>query len=312
MKKSIKISLVVPCLNEAGNINNIYERINEVFDGINKQVIFIDDGSIDNTYKEIEELSKKFKDVEGISFSRNFGKESALLAGLKISNGEYTAFLDADLQQEPKYILDMVNILDNNPEIDIVSAKPKKRNESSIMIAFKSAFYSLINKVSDIKLEKDVSDFRTFRTNVKEALLSMPEYYRFSKGMFSWVGFNNEYIEYEVQERRVGETKWSFSKLVKYGIDGIMSYTTSPLKIALYLGVILSAISILYMFYVIIKRVFFVADIPGYTTIVVLILLIGGIQLFILGLFGEYLAKMYIEVKNRPIYLVKENNMEKK
>ena len=305
MKKSIKISLVVPCLNEAGNINNIYERINEVFDGINKQVIFIDDGSIDNTYKEIEELSKKFKDVEGISFSRNFGKESALLAGLKISNGEYTAFLDADLQQEPKYILDMVNILDNNPEIDIVSAKPKKRNESSIMIAFKSAFYSLINKVSDIKLEKDVSDFRTFRTNVKEALLSMPEYYRFSKGMFSWVGFNNEYIEYEVQERRVGETKWSFSKLVKYGIDGIMSYTTSPLKIALYLGVILSAISILYMFYVIIKRVFFVADIPGYTTIVVLILLIGGIQLFILGLFGEYLAKMYIQEKNRPQYIIK-------
>ena len=303
----MKLSIIVPAFNEEGNIDTIYNNIKNVFQDINYEIIFVNDGSKDKTYKVLEAVYKGDKEhVRVINFSRNFGKDAAIYAGLKSSCGEYTAIIDADMEQNPKYLLQMLTFLDKNEDYDQVAMTIKKRKAGSPIKRFcAKLFYKLINKLSDIKFAEDASDFRMFRQNVKDAILSLPEKNRFSKGIFSWIGFNTKYMEYEVGKRTKGETKFNFKTSIKYAVDGIVGFSVKPLKIATVLGTITSLGGFIYLIYVIIKTLVLGADTPGFATIVCLILFIGGIQLICIGILGEYLSKTFIETKNRPIYVEK-------
>lgn len=304
-----KVSLVIPCYNEADNILPMFNLCKKTLNkDFHYQYVFVNDGSKDSTYQEITNLieNEKNEEIIGINFSRNFGKESAILAGLKNASGDYISLIDADLQQHPKYVNEMVQLLENNHSLDLIACYQKERKERSILKGFKSLFYSLINKISDTKFEKNASDFRTFRRNVLDSIIDLNEYHRFSKGLFAWVGFNTHFIPYEVEERKFGKSAWSFKSLTKYAIDGFVGYSTVPLKLATYLGIITSFISIIYMLWTVIGTVFFGNDVAGYTTIVTLILILSGIQLTCIGILGEYLAKTYLEVKRRPHYIIKD------
>ena len=215
--------------------------------------------------------------------------------------------IDADLQQRPEVVLRMLDTINNNEELDCVAAYQEKRKESKLMISLKNAFYRIINKVTEVDFVSGASDFRLMKRNMVDAVLEMTEYHRFSKGILSWVGFNTEYIPYNAEERESGESKWSTRKLFKYAFEGIISFSTFPLKLAAYVGFISSVLSVLYLIFVIIKKLAFGIDVPGYATIVVLVLFLGGLQLFSLGILGEYISKIYVQVKNRPIYILKEH-----
>lgn len=305
----MKVTLVVPCYNEEKNVGLFYQVADAAF--ANKkydyEVVFVNDGSKDNTYKELKSLFKTHPDkVSVVNLSRNFGKEAAILAGLKRASGDYIALVDADLQQRPEIVVDMVNYLEEHEEYDVVAAYQEHRIEGKLMSGVKKLFYTLINKVCDIEFYAGASDFRTFRRTVAEALINMPEYHRFSKGLFSWIGFNTYYLPYVAEERNAGETKWSVKKLIKYAMEGFMSFTTMPLRFATYLGMLVSVCAVLYMVFVIIKTLIFGETVPGYPTIVTLILFLSGVQLLILGILGEYLARIYVQGKGRPVYIEKE------
>lgn len=306
----MKLSLVVPCYNEQDNVELFYEECVKAFcgKGFDYEFVFVNDGSRDETLNRLKKLynEKTESNITVVSFSRNFGKESAIFAGIKNSVGDYVSLIDADLQQRPEVVLEMLDILETEPEYDCVAAYQGKRKESAIMKGFKSGFYKIINMLSEVELHADASDFRTFTRGVADAILEMSEYHRFSKGIFSWIGFNTKFIPYEVQERNAGETKWSFRKLVKYAFSGISAFSTKPLSIATYIGGVATFASLVYLIVVIIQRIFFNQAFSGYATIVVLILFFGGLQLFCIGIIGSYLAKTYIQSKNRPIYIAKE------
>lgn len=303
----MKLSLVAPCYNEEGNVRLFCEEARRILDGYDYEIVFINDGSKDGTLKVLRELyAEKREQMTIINFSRNFGKEAGLYAGLQHAKGDYVVIIDTDLQQPIEVAKEMMDFLEEHEEYDEVAAYQEQRKEGKIMTAFKSAFYSMINKLCDVELYKNASDFRCMRRCVVDAILSMTEYHRFSKGIFAWIGFETYYRPYEVRERNAGTTSWSFWKLVNYALEGVVSFSTKPLKMATKLGVVTSFFAILYMIVVIIQKLAFGNDVPGYPTIIVLILLIGGIQLTVLGIIGEYLAKMHIEVKNRPIYVAKD------
>ncbi len=303
----MKLSLVIPCYNEEKNVSLFYEAVKKDFADVefDYELVFVNDGSRDGTFKELQKLCDGDLPVKIINFSRNFGKESAMYAGLRESEGDYVTIIDADLQQKPSIALDMVRMLDNEPQYDCVAAFQDERKESKLLVFFKNGFYKLINKFSDTEFTQGASDFRTFRRPMVEAILSMDEYFRFSKGLFSWVGFNTKFIPYEVEERATGESKWSFTKLFKYAMDGIFAFTTAPLRIATILGLMTSFLSIIYLIVVVIQKLAFGIDVAGFATIVVLILLLGGIQLCCIGIIGEYIARTYIQTKGRPIYIAK-------
>ena len=306
----MKLSLVVPCYNEEQNVALFYSEVKRVFDaeGYSYECVFVNDGSADNTLGELKKLHTEANgNIRIVSFSRNFGKEAAMYAGIEHAKGELICLIDADLQQRPEVVVGMVKRLDEAPELDCVAAYQAERHESGLLTFFKSNFYKLINSVSDTTFVQGASDFRTFRRSVAEAVLSMGEYHRFSKGILSWVGFNTEYIPYEVQERAAGESKWSFKKLFKYAIDGIMAFSTAPLAIPTVLGIIMAVVSFLYLgidglISVISSDFENIRD----TLIIFLLLLIGGIQLISIGIIGKYLAKTYEQSKNRPIYIARE------
>lgn len=306
----MKLSLVVPCYNEEQNVALFYSEVKRVFDaeGYSYECVFVNDGSADNTLGELKKLHAEADgNIRIVSFSRNFGKEAAMYAGIEHAKGELICLIDADLQQIPEVVVGMVKRLDEAPELDCVAAYQAERHESGLLTFFKSNFYKLINSVSDTTFVQGASDFRTFRRSVAEAVLSMGEYHRFSKGILSWVGFNTEYIPYEVQERAAGESKWSFKKLFKYAIDGIMAFSTAPLAIPTVLGIIMAVVSFLYLgidglISVISSDFENIRD----TLIIFLLLLIGGIQLISIGIIGKYLAKTYEQSKNRPIYIARE------
>ncbi len=311
----MKLSIIVPCYNEGKNVNLIYDCISKNFKSIKSyEIIFINDGSKDDTYKVLKEISEKSKEnIKVINFSRNFGKEAAMYAGLENSIGEYVSIIDADMQQDPKLVLDMVEYLDNNEEYDAVATYQEQRKEGKILTFFKTCFYKIMNKMSDTEFVQGASDFRTFRRSMVDSVLSMKEYFRFSKGIFSWVGYNTYYMPYTVSERANGTSSWSFIKLFRYAVEGIVSFSTAPLKIATFVGITSSMLSILYLLIVIIQKIFYGISVSGYATIVVLILLLGGLQLFSLGIVGEYIARTYVETKKRPIYIAKNiiNNKNK-
>lgn len=306
----MKLSLVVPCYNEEENVELFYTEVAKCFEGKiqDYEFIFVNDGSKDKTMKKLKEIYKNRKsdNVKLIGFSRNFGKEAAIYAGMQQAEGEYTTIIDADLQQRPEVVVQMVQILEENEDYDCVAAFQEKRSEGKVLTFFKNSFYKIINTVTDTEFISGASDFRTFRSNVRKAILSMSEYHRFSKGIFSWVGFETKFIPYVAEQRNAGISKWSFRKLFKYGMDGIISFSVAPLRMATWAGTICAELALLYMIIVFLQKLFFGIDVPGHATIVTLLLFIGGVQLFFLGILGEYISKMYIQEKNRPIYITRE------
>ncbi len=303
------LSLVIPCYNEEENIRVLYDCVTEVFQALHMEyeMLFVNDGSKDRTIHKLRELYKEDTEhVTVIGFSRNFGKEAALLAGLKRAKGDYVGVIDADLQQRPELILDMLKILEESEEYDCVAAYQEKRKEGKFIGFCKRSGYKIMNRVCETEFHNGASDFRLMRRIMVDAVLSMPEYYRFSKGIFSWVGFPTYYMPYVAEDRNAGESKWSFRKLLKYGMEGFFSFSTFPLRIASYIGGVTSILAILYLIVVVIQKLAFSIDIPGYPTIIVLILFLGGVQLLILGIIGEYLARAYIQGKNRPVYIERE------
>lgn len=306
----MKLSLIVPCFNEEDNIFPFAKAVEDVFSGAEMhdyEIVFVNDGSKDKTLKNLKELhDRREQNIKIVSFSRNFGKESAIYAGIQNCRGEYISIIDADLQQDPAIVLQMTKILDEETDVDCVCAYQEKRHESKLMSSVKSAFYKLATNMSEVDFVDGASDFRTFRKTVKDALLNMPEYFRFSKGLFSWVGFNTKYIPYEAKERANGTTKWGFKKLLSYGWNGIIAFSTAPLKFATILGLLSTAFSVVYFIVTLIRKLVSDIGFDGFTQIVILIAFFGGVQLFTLGIIGEYLAKNYIETKRRPIYIAKE------
>ncbi len=305
----MKLSLIVPCYNEAENVAAFQEAVIQDFDGCgyDYEIIFIDDGSKDATLHNLKKLHKAQKcPVKVVSFSRNFGKEAGLYAGLQHAKGEYISLIDADLQQEPKLVREMVQILDEKPGCDVVAAYQDRRNEGKILSFFKKCFYTLINKVSKVELKPDASDFRTFRRSVRDSILELTEYHRFSKGIFAWVGYETAFIPYTAKERHAGKTTWSFWKLLNYAVGGITDYSTAPLRLATYLGSFTAAAALIYLVAVVLQKLIAGIDIPGYATTIVLILLLGGIQLLCIGIIGEYVGKTFEQSKNRPVYVAKE------
>lgn len=304
------ISIVIPCFNEENNLDIFYNTIKKTMIKFwnNIELIFINDGSSDNTFNELERLyNEDKKHVKVINFSRNFGKEAALLAGLQKSVGDYVSIIDADLQQNPKYLIEMIEFLENNQEYDMVAAYQKVRKEGKILTFFKDSFYNLINYISEIEFTKSASDFRTLRRNVVNSIIQLPERCRFSKGIFSWVGFKTHYIEYEVEDRNSGESKWNFWKLFTYAINGIISFSDLPLKISSFTGIILCIIAFIYMLVIVIKTIIFGEPVAGFPTLICVILLTSGLQMFFMGILGQYVARTFTETKNRPIYIVKSS-----
>ncbi len=296
------LSIVVPCYNEEGNVELFSEEVEKVFKGkkIKYEIIFVNDGSKDNTIEKLYNLvdSSSHK-IKVVNFSRNFGKESAMYAGLKESKGKFVTIIDADLQQKPSIILDMLDILNNNPDVDTVAAYQEQRKEGKVLAFFKNSFYKLINSISDVPFVQGASDFRTFRRSVVNSILEISEYHRFSKGIFSFVGYNTYYMPYVVESRNSGETSWSFKKLFNYAIEGIVAFTTSPLRIPVFIGMLLELI------FLILLTIFLILGINSFDIIILILLLLFGLLFISIGVIGEYLSKTYIQVKNRPIYIIK-------
>lgn len=308
----VDISLIVPAYNEEENIAPFFKRASEVFADERREceLIFVDDGSCDSTMSELRKLlalEQEVFAVRVVSFSRNFGKEAALLAGLERAEGAYVGFIDADLQQLPETMREMIAVLDEHSDIDCVAAYQVDRSRNFVLDGCSRLFYRLLGQTSGMDVPRDASDFRVFRRPVRDALLSTGEYYRFSKGLFSWVGFSTHMVPYKPEERFAGKTSWSFFGLVEYAIDGLLSFSTSPLRVATYAGFLLAFVALLYFVVVLVQRIVWGVDVPGYATIVALILLLGGVQLLVLGIIGEYLARVYMEGKRRPLYIVKED-----
>ena len=305
----MKLSLVVPCYNEAENVANFQKAVISAFDGCgyDYELIFVDDGSRDATLHNLKKLYREQAcPVKVISFSRNFGKEAGLYAGLQHADGELISLIDADLQQRPEIVREMVEILDAQPEIDVVAAYQDRRGEGKVLSFFKKSFYSTINMLSKVTLQPDASDFRTFRRSVRDSIVELNEYHRFSKGIFAWVGYNTHFIPYTACERAAGTTKWSFWKLVNYAIEGIIGYSTAPLRLATVLGAATGVGAILYLLWVIFEKLFWGIAVPGYATIIVLILFFACVQLFCIGIIGEYVGRTFEQTKDRPIYIAKE------
>ena len=305
----MKLSLVVPCYNEAENVDMFQDAVIGAFAdcGYDYEIIFVNDGSRDATLFNLKKLFAAQRcPVKVVSFSRNFGKESAIYAGMSQAVGDYVSLIDADLQQRPEIVRDMVRILDEQPEYDVVAAYQDRRGEGKVLSFFKKNFYSIINKLSNVKLKSDASDFRTFRRCVCENILELSEYHRFSKGIFAWVGYETCFIPYTACERVAGETKWNFRKLLNYAIDGIIGYSTAPLRLATYLGTFSGIAAVLYLIVVILQKLIWGIDVPGYATIIVLLLFFGCVQLFCIGIIGEYVGRTFEQSKNRPVYIAKE------
>lgn len=303
----MKLSIIIPCMNEEGNVEAMYKALNSTLKDIKYEALFINDGSSDKTLDKLEELyNKDMQHVKVLSFSRNFGKEAAMLAGLNNAKGEYTCIIDADLQQNPKYLLEMYNFLEENNDYDEVAMVMGNKNHTGIMNLGKNCFYNLMNRLCDIKLENAASDFRMFRENVKKAMISLGEKNRFTKGVFSWVGFNVKYLPYKVEPRTSGKSSFGFISSMKYAFTGILAFSSKPLLWPITLGIISLIISFIYLVVLLIRAIAFSYSIKATYVIILLLLFMFGIQFIIIGIIGAYIAKINLEVKNRPMYVIKK------
>lgn len=300
----MRLSVIVPCYNEEMNVNLFHDEFVKVFKKFkyDYELIFVNDGSKDNTYGELKNLCENSKNnIRVVNFSRNFGKEAAMYAGLKEAYGDYISIIDADLQQKPEVLLEMVDILSNNEEYDCVAAYQEVRNEGKILKFFKNCFYNLINKISDVRFVQGASDFRVFKKVVRDAMVEMGERNRFTKGIFSFVGFNTYFMPYKAEERVNGESKWSFISLFKYAISGIVAFSTLPLKIATFLGGLTLIGSFIYLIVGLCLNL--------NVTILMLFFMISffsGVQLLVVGVLSQYMSMMYGEVKKRPVYIARD------
>lgn len=306
------VTLIVPCYNEKDVLPMFFREVSAVLDRCTEYdftFLFVNDGSRDTTLLIIRSLAEMDKRVKYISLSRNFGKESAMLAGMKYASSDYVGILDADLQHSPELIPEMLKALDMG--YDIAAARRVDRSgESKLKSAFSRGFYKVINKLSDVDIAEGAQDYRIMKRKVIDAILSMPEYNRFSKGIFSWVGFKTQWFEHVNRERAAGSTKWSFRKLTHYAMDGIIGFSTAPLKFSLYVGSVASVCGFLYALYIIIKTLVLGSDVPGYPSIISAIFIFGGLILVCLGVIGEYISRIYLEVKRRPVFIIDETNIE--
>lgn len=306
-----KISVVVPCYNEEKALPLFYREINKISKKMKKEsfeFIFINDGSKDNTLNVCKDLAKKDKRVKYISFSRNFGKEAAIYAGLEHSTGDYVTLMDADLQDPPELLPKMYNCITEKGFDSVGTRRVTRKGEPPIRSFFARCFYKLINKMSKTQMVDGARDYRLMTRQMVDSILSMKEYNRYSKGLFSFVGYETKWLEYENRERVAGETKWSFWKLFIYALDGIIAFSTAPLWISAIIGILFCLISFIAIIFIIIKTLYFGDPVGGWPSLVCIIFLVSGIQLFCIGIMGAYLSKVYLEAKNRPLYIIKEKN----
>lgn len=306
-----KISIIVPCYNEEAAIPLFYREISKIMNKMKQvkfELLFINDGSIDNTLKEIKTLANSKKEIKYISFSRNFGKEAAIYAGLEHSTGDYVTLLDVDLQDPPEFIEEMYRII-KGEDIDCVGLKTDEHKEYGIFRRFfTSCYYKLVSKLSKTEMVPGARDFRLMTRQMADAVLELKEYNRYSKGIFSFVGFETKWITYKVPKRVAGSSKWSLFKLFVYAIDAIVGFSTVPLTISTIVGVLFCFISIVAIIIIIIKTLIFGDPVDGWPSLVCIMFFLSGIQLFCTGISGAYLSKTYTEVKRRPIYIIKETN----
>ena len=311
-----KISIVVPCYNEEESIPLFYEEVNKVTEQMNEKAefefVFVNDGSRDKTLDELRKLAKKDKRVKYISFSRNFGKEAGMLAGLEHATGDYITTMDADLQDPPALLDEMFETLESGEYDCCATRSTNRKGYSFLRKTFTKWFYSIIGKISKTEMVPGARDFRLMTRQMVDAIISMKEYNRYSKGLFSFVGFNTKWIEFELEERVAGNTKWSFWKLFAYAIDGIVAFSTTPLVIAALVGIIFCFIAFAMIIFIIAKTLIWGDPVGGWPSMVCIMFFVGGIQLFCTGIIGEYLAKTYLETKHRPVYIVKETEKDLK
>ncbi len=308
-----KISVIVSCYNEEESLPLFYQEINKVMEELKKykfELIFVNDGSKDKTLEVIKTLRKKDNRVRFVSFSRNFGKEAAMLAGLDYSTGDYVTLMDADLQDPPKMLPEMLKYIEEDGYDCVGTRRVTRKGEPPIRSFFARRFYKLINKMSKVEMMDGARDYRLMTRQMVEAILNCREYNRYSKGLWSFVGFKTKWLEFENVQRVAGETKWSFWKLFKYAIEGIVAFTTVPLTIAAFLGILFCFIAFVMIVVIICKTLIWGDPVSGWPSLACIIIFVSGIQLFFMGIFGEYLAKTYLETKKRPIYIVKETEKE--
>lgn len=303
----MRLSIVVPCYNEELSLNPFYEELNKHLNliQVEKEIIFVNDGSKDKTLEVLTQLKQKDESIIILDFSRNFGKEAGMLAGLKEASGDFVVLMDADLQDPPYLLQEMLNAVTLEGFDSVATYRVNRKGEPKIRSFFARKFYTLINKVSEVEIVDGARDYRMMSRVMVDSILSLPEYHRFSKGIFAWVGFKTKYIAFENVERIAGETKWNFWSLMKYAFEGIVAFTTMPLKLSMYMGFLVSFSSLAYMVYVIIKAMLYGDPVAGYPSMMTIILFLGGIQLLGIGVLGEYLSKTYMETKHRPNYIIK-------
>lgn len=305
------VSIIVPCYNEEESIPLFLMNIVPILEELpnaSYEIIFIDDGSQDKTLRKLKEEHSKNPNIKYLSFSRNFGKESALFAGLEKSRGDYVAVMDADLQDPPILLKEMYQILLEEEYDCVATARTSRVGEPPIRSWFAKRFYSLINRISHVEIKDGARDYRLMTKQMVNSIISLREYNRFSKGIFSWVGYNIKWLTYENLPRAAGETKWSFIKLLKYAISGVVGFSILPLSIATFTGLFFFLLSMLGILVVVIRWIFIGDPVAGWPSLVSIILFASGLQLLCIGIIGEYIAKIYLEVKERPIYLIKESS----
>ena len=310
-----KISIIVPCYNEEESIVLFYEEINKVSKKFNKvdfEFIFVNDGSKDKTLEISRELSKKDKRVRYVSFSRNFGKEAAMLAGLEAAQGDYVAIMDADLQDPPALLEEMYNSIKKEGYDCVATRRVTRKGEPAIRSFFARCYYKLINKISKTEIVDGARDFRLMTRQMVDSILELREYNRFSKGIFSWVGYDTKWLEYENIERVAGTTKWNFWKLFGYSLESIVAFSTTPLAVASIIGILFCLVSFVMIIIIVIKTLTMGDPVAGWPSLICIIFFVSGIQLFCLGIIGQYLSKTYLEIKKRPVYIVKETEKSKK
>lgn len=310
-----RISLVVPCYNEKPSLPYFWKEVSAVMDRmayLNFEVIFVNDGSRDGTLEVLRQMARQDSRVKYLSFSRNFGKEAAMYAGLKNARGDYAAVLDADLQDPPSLLEEMYHAVTQEGYDSAATRRVTRKGEPPVRSFFARMFYRLINRMADVEIVDGARDFRLMNRKFLDALLELREYNRFSKGLFGWVGFRTKWIEFENVERVAGETKWSFWKLFRYSIEGIVAFTTAPLTAASVMGFLMCMLALCSTVFIVVRKLLFGDPVSGWASTASIITFIGGIQLFFMGVFGQYLAKAYTEIKNRPIYIVAESNFDTK
>lgn len=305
----MKLSIVVPCFNEEQALPFFFEETEKVIQSmdIDREYIFVNDGSSDQTLKVLKEFNELYPEiVHYVDFSRNFGKEAALYAGLIYTTGDFVTVMDADLQDPPELLPKMYELIVNQDYDCVGTRRANRSGEPIIRSFFANQFYKLINKISQTEMVNGARDFRLMTRQMVDAILKLSEYNRFSKGLFSWVGFKTTYLSYENKERVAGETSWSFWSLFKYSLEGIINFSNAPLLLSAWMGVASFAISIVMMIFIVVRTIIFGNETSGWTSMVTIMLLIGGIQLLGIGVLGQYIGKIYLEVKKRPVFIIKE------